>query len=170
MKKTIIITVLMLSAASLTFGQNFYGRQDGKGSEPGFNNNRGGFGGAVVEIVETSGKITITENACPSVKSGKEDLDLLIGPAAVESLKLKSGDTVAVKGFKVPGPNWSVDGKSALKVMEITVNGKTYLVAGRRGNMDGRGSGMDSRRGSMEDSRRGGMDNRRGGYFQSYNN
>ena len=162
MKKTIIITVLMLSAASLTFGQDFYGRQ-GRAVNTPVCNYGGGFGGAVVEIAEVSGKITINEKTYPSIKSGKEELDLLIGPAAVETLKLKSGDTAAVKGIKVPGPNWSVDAKSALKVREITVNGKTYLVTGGRGNMDGRGPGMDG-------SRRGDMDKRNGRNFQPYNN
>ena len=161
MKKTIIVTVLMLSAASLTFGQNFYGRQDRTDNAPAFCYNGDGFSG-VVEIVELEGKISINANTFPSIKSGKEELDLLIGPAAVDALKLKSGDSVAVKGIKIPGPNWSVDGDTALKVREITVNGKTYLVAGRMGGMDGRGPGMDG-------SRRGDMDNRSGRYFPQNN-
>ena len=162
MKKTIIISVLMLSAASLTFGQNFYGRMGEADNTPAYHHNGAGFAG-VVEIVELEGKIKINENTFPSIKSGKEELDLLIGPAAVDALNLKSGDSVAVKGIKTPGPNWSVDGGTSLKVREITVNGKTYLVLGRMGDMDGRGPGQDNHRRDY-------MDNRNGRSFQPYKN
>ncbi len=141
MKKTIIISVILLSAAALTFGQSNYGRQGG--NFRGMNNAPAQGRGAVVEIVELKGRITLNENTFPSIQSGKEDFTLIIGPASVESLKLKSGDTVSVEGFKVPGPDWAVDGKSALKVREITVNGKTYRVAGGRGMAD-RGPGMNN--------------------------
>ncbi len=102
--------------------------------------NAQGYGAAVMEIVEIKGKITLKEDSFPSIRSGKQDLDLLMQPGAIEALKLKSGDTVAVKGFKVPGPDWSVTEKSAVKVREITVNGKTYMVMGGRG---GRHPGMN---------------------------
>ncbi len=139
MKKTVIISVLLLSAATLSFGQNFYGRQgeeyQGMNRSPARQNfmRPGSGSGGVAELVELKGKISLEENSFPSIKTGKEDLDLIIGPAAVETLKLKSGDNITVKGFKVPGPNWSVDEKSALKVREITVNDKTYLVMGGSG-------------------------------------
>jgi len=139
MKKTIIISLLLLMTASLvfsqnTFGQNFYGRQE--------NHPRYG-SGMVIEIVELSGKITVNEKTFPTFKAGKDELSLLIGQNVIETLKLKSGDSVKIKGFKVPGPNWSVDEKSALKVREMTVNGKTYQIMGRSmpGHMNG-GPGM----------------------------
>ena len=149
MKKTIIISVILLSTAGLVFGQNFQrGDFQRMGNAPAGRNAQG-FGAAVVEIVELKGKITLNEDTCSSIKSGKEDLDLLINPAAIGTLNLKSGDNIEVKGFKVPGPNWSVTEKSAVKVMELTVNGKTYMLMGGRGG--NYGSRMNGGRPGMND-------------------
>ena len=151
MKKTLIISVLLLSTAAFTFAEGF--NRPSENGRFGNSNNRQGIQREIVaEILEIAGKITLNENECPTIKSGKEDVDILIGPAVVEALDLKSGNTVSVNGIKVPGPNWSVDGKSAVKVREITVNGKTYLVMGgmrMNGDMDGRGMNSDKRSGSQ---------------------
>ncbi len=136
MKKIIVISMLLLLTASFTFGQNFYGMGNnsrGMGNLQGGQNylNCPAFGdGGLVEIVELSGQITVKENSFPALKSGKEETVILVAPQAVESLGLKTGDTISIKGFKVPGPTWDIDEKTAVRVQEINVKGKTYLTGG----------------------------------------
>jgi hypothetical protein len=166
MKKTIFLAVLIIFvAAGFAAAQGYYA--PGRNNEPGTAYRRSqdsgrrpsgrvyrdarpyfqgnpGMGGmsSISETKEISGELVVKENEFPAIKSGKEEISVMIPYNAIDALKMKTGSKVSVKGAFVPAQNWNITGEKLLKVFELEYEGKKYLVHGgsagtRSGTMKG---------------------------------
>jgi hypothetical protein len=88
--------------------------------------------GSISEVKEISGELVVRENEFPAIKSGKEEISVMIPYDAIDALKMKTGSKVSVKGALVPAQNWNITGEQLLRVFELEYEGKKYLVHGER--------------------------------------
>jgi hypothetical protein len=113
--------------------------------------------------VTVTGKLTIADNAWPTITSGATTYTLMYPRYAAVDIPVKNGDTIAVTGYVVPGPRWGDRKATYLAVTRAEIAGKTYVVAGggvgRRGGFgaDDDYCGPDGGRGSMMGGGRGSM-------------
>ena len=144
MKKIIVLAVLIiLVAAGFAAAQGYYGpgrSQDfSRGPSGRFDSDsrpyfqgRPGMGGmgSISEVKEICGELVVRENEFPAIKSGKEEISVMIPYDAIDALKMKTGSKVSVKGALVPAQNWNITGEKLLRVFELEYEGKKYLVHG----------------------------------------
>ncbi len=153
MKKIIGLTVLItLACAGLIFAQQ--GKGFGPGQEypkdnkhPGYNsrnfNNaerprvQGTWGPSIIEIKEIAGEIVIKDNDFPAIKSGRDEVKIMLPADAIKALKLTTGSKISIKGFELPAPNWSITGEKIVRVFELQYEGRKFLVHGRGPGMGG---------------------------------
>ena len=134
-KNLIILALLMFSMVSVFAG----GNQEQQQYMPGpYGQWQGSFS---EELLTLKGSLVLEENSFPKINSNGELYSLMYPHALGFSLDLKSGDSLTVEGFEVPGPRWSAEGKEKfIMVSKAIIDGKEYIIP--NGPMMGRGYGM----------------------------
>ncbi|MDX9800416.1 MAG: hypothetical protein RBT69_03655 [Spirochaetia bacterium] len=95
------------------------------------------------EIKEVSGELVLKDDDFPAIKTGKEVMEITLSEDAIEALKMTNGSKLKIKGFEVPGRNWSITGEKLFRIFEFEYEGKKYVShgmggkSGRRGMMGG---------------------------------
>ncbi len=99
------------------------------------------------EPLKVTGKVTISDKGWATLASGGKTYNLLYPRSSTAEVPLKSGDTISVTGYVVPGPRWADEKAVFLRVSQAEIGGKTYVFAGRgngpRGPRGGRGADDD---------------------------
>ena len=102
--------------------KNFKGNKNHEMKGPGF---------SIIEIKEISGEIVVKENELPSIKSGNDEIKILLPLDAIQTLKLNTGSKISIKGIELPAFKKGETDKKVIKVFELQYEGKKFMVFGR---------------------------------------
>lgn len=164
MKKIMITTIMVVLVAG--FATAYPNQHRGDANRHGYTmDNKSAQGKRftqVRELKELKGELVIKENSFPAIKTskGKETI-ITLGVDTVESLKLKNGSKITVRGIEVPYEMNTTD-ETVLRVNQIDYDNKTYAVHGGghgSGRNDGRHGGGHGHGGRYDDSRNDGRKN-----------
>ena len=80
-------------------------------------------------IIEYSGHLKLENDKYPEIDTGNVSVQLLIPYETVDSLELKDGNQIRVKGAEYRKRFFLFKGKKVLRVSEIELNGEFYSIA-----------------------------------------
>ncbi|MCL2792040.1 MAG: hypothetical protein FWD87_03020 [Spirochaetaceae bacterium] len=91
---------------------------------------------SLLEIREISGIITVRNSNFHVIRSGGEDVRVILPLSAIQALKLNTGSQVSVKGIEVPAPRRGERNERIVRVFELQYDERKFLVLGnpRPGN------------------------------------
>ena len=87
---------------------------------------------SLLEIKEITGEIIVKDNEFPAIKSGENEIKIMLHPDAIKSLNLNSGSKISIKGIELPALNRDVTGGKIIKVFELQYNERKFLVLGKK--------------------------------------
>jgi hypothetical protein len=129
MKRSIILTVLMVSLAAAAMPLMAEGMQEqAEPVQPGtrpyrWSNNPA----AQLEQLEISGTVEFTAGHTRLHSAEGEVYELMYPMFLAEDLQVENGQTISVEGFLIPGTRWSSDeDEQYLRLEKVTVNGQEY--------------------------------------------
>ncbi len=136
MNKTVLVVLVLLSAAGLSTFAN------GTGETSGATRPRGGSPAYSGEPITLTGTLDLEQgDGLAALKTGSETWSLMVPHMYDYDVPVKSGDTVTVTGFEMPGPRWDREnGERYLMVQKAVIAGREYTLPGGygRGSMMGR--------------------------------
>ncbi|MDZ7793652.1 MAG: hypothetical protein U5P10_08185 [Spirochaetia bacterium] len=150
MKRSIILTVLMVSLAAAAMPLMAEGMQEQAepvqpGTRPyGWSNNPEAQS-QQVEQLEVSGTVEFTAGHTRLHSSDGEVYELMYPMFLAEDLQVENGQTISVEGFLIPGTRWSSDeDEQYLRLEKVTVDGREYELGtgGYAWNRGNHGPGM----------------------------
>jgi hypothetical protein len=84
---------------------------------------------SVIEIKEVSGIFETKENSFPVIKTEKEEIKIMLSKNVIDTLTIKSGNNISVKGFVIPVKDKDNEAQQdILKIFELEHAGKKYFV------------------------------------------
>ena len=81
-----------------------------------------------IEIKEISGEIVIKENDHPTIKSGNNEVKIMLSPSVIQNLKLSTGSKISVKGVEVPALKKNSTDEKIIKVFELQYDERKFLI------------------------------------------
>lgn len=126
MNKAVVVIMVLLLAASLSAFANGTGETTGNAWSWGLGPTYSG------KSITLTGTLDLQPtNTFPVLKTGSEEWALMVPNMYGTGITVKTGDTVTVSGFEVPGSLWN-GGSSAryLMVQRAVIAGKEYLLPG----------------------------------------
>ncbi|MCL2480562.1 MAG: hypothetical protein FWF38_02510 [Spirochaetaceae bacterium] len=93
-------------------------------------------GSAIIEIKEISGEIVVKDNDRHIIKSGKDEIKIILSSDAIQALKLNTGSKISIKGIELPAFKQNKTDEKIIKVFELQYDGRKFLVLGKGANRD----------------------------------
>ena len=88
-------------------------------------------GCSLIEIKEISGEIVVKEKDFPAIKSGKDEVKIILPPDVIEILKLNTGSKISIKGIELPVLKKNETDEKMIKVFELQYDGRKFMVLGK---------------------------------------
>jgi len=92
-------------------------------------------GPSLIEIKEISGEIIIKDNDLPLIKSGKDEIKILLFSDAIQTLKLTTGSKISIKGIELPSFKKNKTNEKIIKIFELQYDGRKFLVFDKKANI-----------------------------------
>jgi hypothetical protein len=87
-------------------------------------------GFSIIEIKELSGEILLSDNTLPVIKSGNDEIKIILPRHVIQTLKLNSGSKISIKGVELPARRTEAAGEKIIKVFELQHDGRKFMVWG----------------------------------------
>jgi len=81
-----------------------------------------------IEIKEITGEIIVKENDRHIIKSGKDEVKIMLSSDVIQSLKLNTGSNISIKGVEFRAFKQKTQGENIVKVFELQYDGRKFLV------------------------------------------
>ena len=81
-----------------------------------------------VEIREITGEIVVKENDRHIIKSGKDEVKIVLSSDVIQSLKLNTGSNISIKGIEFRALKSKTPEEKIVKVFELQYDGRRFLV------------------------------------------